>query len=274
MAMWSERKEFIFKAVEEMYTDVALRPASVFHFPTGRLACLFVGYPADQLDAIPPEATESFAGVSYPFAADVVREGDTVLDIGSGSGTDTLIAAMLTGPGGTVYALDMTHAMREKLRNNAAVMKATHVHVIEGNAERIPLPDASVDVVTSNGVLNLVPDKPAAFAEIARVLKPGGHLQISDIALRVAVSEKSRADPRLWAECVVGAVVEDDYLSMLRSAGLDVELIREMDYFAGSVSASTRRAAHGLGAHAVVMRGRKHDTAATVPPHRTDTTFA
>jgi arsenite methyltransferase len=187
----------------------------------------------------------------------VIRAGDTVLDIGSGSGTDTLIASGITGPGGVVHGLDMTLAMREKLTRNAAAMPAANVRVVEGNAERIPLPDASVDVVTSNGVLNLVPDKAAAFAEIARVLKPGGRLQIADIALGVPVSEASRADPRLWAECVVGAVVETDYLSMLRSAGLDVDIIGQMDYFAGSVSASTRRAAHGLGAHAVVMRGSK-----------------
>jgi SAM-dependent methyltransferase len=199
--------------------------------------------------------------VGYPFAADVIRAGDTVLDIGSGSGTDALIAAMLTGPTGVVYGLDMTRAMREKLARNVTAMKIGHVHVIEGNAEQIPLPDASIDVVTSNGVLNLVPDKPAAFAEIARVLKPGGRLQISDIALRVPVSEQSRADPRLWAECVVGAIVEDDYVSLLGAAGLDVEVFREMDYFAGSVNPSTRRAAHGLGAHAIVMRGRKLQTA-------------
>ena len=178
MALWSNNKEFIFKAVEEMYTDVASRPGAVFHFPTGHSACLFVGYPAEQLDCLPAEATESFAGVGYPFAADVIRPGDTVLDIGSGSGTDTLIAAMLTGPSGVVYGLDMTRAMREKLQRIVAAKQIGHVRVIEGNAEQIPLPDASIDVVTSNGVLNLVPDKPAAFGEIARVLKPGGRLQI------------------------------------------------------------------------------------------------
>lgn len=261
MATWSNRKDFIFKAVEEMYTDVASRPGAVFHFPTGRLACLFVGYPADQLDRLPAEAIESFAGVGYPFAAAVMREGDVVLDIGSGSGTDALIASTIVGPAATVYALDMTAAMRDKLRRNAAAMNAAQVQVLEGNAEQIPLADASVDVVTSNGVLNLVPDKTAAFREIARVLKPAGRLQISDVALRVPVSESSRADPRLWAECVVGAVVQDDYVSQLRAAGLEIEVIREMDYFAGSVSASTRRAAHGLGAHGIVMRGRKR------PPH-------
>lgn len=260
MATWSDKKEFILKAVEEMYTDVASRPGAVFHFPTGRLACLYVGYPADQLDCLPAEATESFAGVSYPFVADVIREGDAVLDVGSGSGTDTLIAAMLVGSTGIVYGLDMTRAMREKLERNVAAMKIGNVRVVEGNAEQIPLPDASIDVVTSNGVLNLVPDKPAAFGEIARVLKPGGRLQISDIALRVPVSEQSRADPRLWAECVVGAIVEDDYVALLRATGLDVEVFGDLDYFAGSVSASTRRAAHGLGAHAIVMRGFKPRT--------------
>jgi len=164
---------------------------------------------------------------------------------------------MLTGPSGVVYGLDMTRAMREKLQHIVTAKQMEHVRVLEGNAEQIPLPDASVDVVTSNGVLNLVPDKPAAFGEIARVLKPGGRLQIADIALRVPVSDQSRADPRLWAECVVGAITEDDYGSLLRAAGLSVEVLSELDYFAGSVNPSTRRAAHGLGAHAIVMRGCK-----------------
>jgi SAM-dependent methyltransferase len=260
MALWSHNKAFIFKAVDEMYTEVASHPDTVFHFPTGRSACVFVGYPASQLDGLPSEATESFAGVGYPFAADVIRPGDTVLDIGSGSGTDALIASLLTGESGVVYGLDMTRAMREKLQRIVVATQMGNVRVLEGNAEQIPLPDASIDVVTSNGVLNLVPDKPAAFREIARVLKPGGRLQISDITLRVPVSDQARADPRLWAECVVGAITEEDYISLLRTAGLSVEVLGEMDYFAGSVNASTRRAAQGLGAHAVVIRGCKPET--------------
>jgi SAM-dependent methyltransferase len=257
MALWSHNKEFIFKAVDEMYTNVASRPDAVFHFPTGRSACLFVGYPANRLDGLPAEAIESFAGVGYPFAADVIRPGDTVLDIGSGSGTDALIAATLTGENGVVYGLDMTRAMREKLLRIVAATKIGHVRVIEGNAEHLPLPDASIDVVTSNGVLNLVPDKPAAFSEIARVLKPGGRLQLADIALRVPVSDQSRADPRLWAECVVGAISENDYVALLRGAGLSVEVLSDLDYFAGSANASTRRAAQALGARAIIMRGCK-----------------
>lgn len=256
VAVFSDKKEFIFRAVRDMYSDVALNPGKTFHFPTGRLACLFVGYPAEQLDALPATAVESFAGVGYPFAAGAIGAGDMVLDVGSGSGTDALLAATLSQCG-TVYALDLTDAMREKLARNAQAMGATHVKPLDGNAEEIPLPDASVDVVTSNGVLNLVPDKPRAFREIARVLKPGGRLQISDIALEQPVSDKSRADPKLWAECVVGAVREDDYLALLREAGLHCEVIRRQDYFSGSVSADTRRAAKALGAHAITLRGTR-----------------
>src|SRR5713226_5058540 len=160
VAVFSDKKEFIFEAVVDMYTDVACNPGKTFHFPTGRLACLFVGYPAAQLDLIPAGAVESFAGVGYPFAAAAVREGDVILDIGSGSGTDTLIGSTLAGPRGGVYGLDMTQAMLERLRRNMAAMNAMNVKAIEGNAEEIPLGDAAVDVVTSNGVLNLVPDKP------------------------------------------------------------------------------------------------------------------
>src|SRR5262245_56281470 len=112
----------------------------------------------------------------------------------------------------------MTEPMLDKLRRNIAVMGATQVQPLQGNAEEIPLEGRSVDVATSNGVLNLVPDKPRAFAEIARVLKPGGRVQISDIALENPVSDKARADPKLWAECVVGAVIESDYVAMLDEA--------------------------------------------------------
>ena len=257
VAIVSNKREFIFRAVADMYTDVARHPLKGFHFPTGRLACLFVGYPAAQLDRVPATAVESFAGVGYPFAVGAIRLGDSVLDIGSGSGTDSLIASLLVGGVGKVYGLDMTEAMLEKFRGNVAAMGASNVQPLSGNAEEIPLADASVDVVTSNGVLNLVPDKARAFREIARVLKPGGRLQISDIALARPVSEKARLDPKLWAECVVGAVLEDAYLDMLRSAGLEVEIVARLDYFAGSASEDTRRAAHGFGAHTIIIRGTK-----------------
>jgi SAM-dependent methyltransferase len=258
VAILSNQREVIFEAVQAMYTDVARSPGKEFHFPTGRRACELVGYPAEQLDALPAEALESFAGVGYPFAVEAIRPGDVVLDIGSGSGTDVLIAAALTGPKGKVIGLDMTGAMRAKLRQNAALAGAGNVEVLEGNAEEIPLPDASVDVVTSNGVLNLVPDKPKAFAEIARVLRPGGRIQIADIIVGTLPSDACRAQPELWAECIVGAVRDTDYVGMLGAAGFgDVEIVGRLDYFAGSSSDETRKVAGSFNAHTIVLRAGK-----------------
>jgi SAM-dependent methyltransferase len=244
-------RDQILAAVRGMYTEVATLPSKQFHFPTGREACLFVGYPVDWLDRLPPTAVESFAGVGFPFRADVIGPGDRVLDIGSGSGTDTLIAARLVGSKGKVFALDMTPAMSTKLRTNVTKAGAVNVESIEGNAEAIPLPDASIDVVTSNGVLNLVPDKPKAFAEIFRVLCPRGRVQIADIVVAKPVSDKARADPKLWAECVVGALLEEDYLDLFRMAGFsNISVLRRFDYFSGSASVDTRKVAAALGAKA------------------------
>lgn len=258
VAILSNQRETILEAVREMYTRVATRPMEVFHFPTGRAACRLVGYPEAVLEPLPEVATESFAGVGYPFMAGVIRPGDTVLDIGSGSGTDTLTASRLVGPEGRVFGLDLTPAMLAKLERSAVAAGARNVTPLPGNAEEIPLPDGSVDVVTSNGVLNLVPDKPRAFAEIFRVLRPGGRVQIADIALGRKVSDACRADPKLWAECVVGATTEAQYLRLLRAAGLvEVEVLSTLDYFAASSSAATREVAELFGARSIVLRARK-----------------
>jgi arsenite methyltransferase len=258
VAILSNQREVILDAVRRMYTDVATQPERVFHFPTGRPACEFVGYPAEQLDPLPESAVESFAGVGYPFAAGVIRPGDFVLDIGSGSGTDALIASGLVGVDGRVVALDMTEAMRAKLRDNVALAGAANVEVRAGDAENIPLPDASVDVVTTNGVLNLVPDKPRAIREIVRVLRPGGRLQLSDIVVESLPSEACRSHPELWAECVVGATTADHYMTEFAAAGLcDLEELTRLDYFAGSSSSETRKVAGSFGAHSIVLRARK-----------------
>lgn len=254
----SDQRDVILAAVENMYTEVAARPERTFHFPTGREACEYVGYPPERLDRIPTAAVESFAGVGYPFAAGVIRPGDTVLDIGSGSGTDVLIAHSLVGEGGRVIGLDMTSRMREKLRAVAAAAGLENVEVLEGEAEEIPLPDGSVDVVTSNGVLNLVPDKERAVREIHRVLRPGGRVQIADIVLASPPSDACRSEPELWAECIVGATIEEDYLEQFRSAGFgDPEVLSEHDYFSGSSHEETRKVAAEFGAKAIVLRTRK-----------------
>jgi SAM-dependent methyltransferase len=258
VAILSNQRDVIFDAVRRMYTDVALKPEHVFHFPTGRRACRFVGYPAEQLDRLPEPAVESFAGVGYPFAAGVIRQGDIVLDLGSGSGTDTLIASNLVGLTGRVIGLDMTEAMRQKLQQNVALAGAANVEVLSGNAENLPLPDSSVDVVTTNGVLNLVPDKARAMREIARVLRPGGSLQLADIVVETLPSEACRSQPELWAECVVGATTVEAYMAGFTDSGLvDLEVLTTLDYFAGSSSAETRKVAGSFGAHSIVLRGRK-----------------
>lgn len=258
VAIVSHKREAIRRAVREMYTAVAAAPDQGFHFPTGRKACEVLGYPAQQIALLPAAAVESFAGVGYPFAANAIRAGDRVLDIGSGSGTDALISAGLVGPRGRVYALDMTEGMREKLRAVIAQTGIDNIEILDGDAEAIPLPDAAVDVVTSNGVLNLVPDKARAGAEIYRVLKPGGRLQIADIALRRPVSERFRQDPQMWAECVVGAVDEARYLELLRNTGFEgVERLGQLDYFALSSNAKTREVAGLFNAHSITLRAVK-----------------
>lgn len=255
-------REKVIAAVKDMYTAVASAPRRGFHFPVGREACLAVGYPEGLLEALPPEALESFAGVGYPFRAQAIRPGDIVLDVGAGSGTDALLAARLTGAKGKVFALDMTPAMSAKLRSLLSRLGIANVEVLEGSAEAIPLPDVSVDVVTSNGMLNLVPDKPKAISEIRRVLRPGGRVQIADIVIRRPVTLDCATDPKLWAECVVGATVEDDYLRLFRDAGFDdVTVLRHFDYFAHSPSEETRDIAHRFGARSIEIAMRRGERA-------------
>jgi arsenite methyltransferase len=254
----STNKELIFDVIRAMYSDIARDPTRGYHVPTGEAACTFVGYPTEQLARLPSCAVESFAGVGYPFAANVIRSGDIVLDIGSGSGTDVLLAVQGVGPSGQVIGLDLTTAMLEKLQGSIAASGVSNVRAVEGNTEHIPLPDASVDVVTSNGVINLVPDKRAAFAEIHRVLKPSGRVQIADIALGRALSGDCLSEPRFWAECIVGATLEEDYLALIETAGLArIETLGRLDYFSASSSAETRTIARSFNACSFVVRAMK-----------------
>lgn len=253
-------RENIFEAVQQMYTDVASKPEMGFHFPTGRPACEFLGYPKDQLDAVPVTALESFAGVGYPFSCNAIKKGDVVLDIGAGAGTDVLISSICTGDGGKVYGLDMTLAMHDKLHDNIKKMGATNVEPLLGNAEDIPLEDGVIDVITSNGVLNLVPDKQVAFAELFRVLKPGGRLQISDIIIQRCEEElvEAKNNPKLWAECIVGALYEDYYTRWLEEAGFsDVKVLCHQDYFSKSDNEATRNVAQHFNAESITLSAVK-----------------
>jgi arsenite methyltransferase len=258
VAILGYSREQISSAVQDMYTAVADTPASHFHFPVGASASQLLGYPRERTAPLPRAVKESFAGVGYPFDAEAVRTGDTVLDIGAGAGVDSLIASGLAGPGGHVFALDLTHAMTRKLRRAAAEADGASVSVIQGSAEALPLADTSVDAITSNGALNLVPDKRRAVGEMFRVLRPGGRLQIADVVIDRPVTVDCAEDPRLWVECVVGATVEDDLLQMFRDAGFeDVRVLRSRDYFAYSPSVQTREVAAGFGARSVEVAMRR-----------------
>lgn len=258
VAILGYSREQIFSAVKDMYTTVAEAPDSEFHFPVGRAACQLLGYEAQRLDRLPPPLLESFAGVGCPFRADAVGPGDITLDIGAGAGNDTLIAGQLVGPAGHVTALDLTPAMTRKLRRTAAEAGASNISVVQASAEALPVVDEAVDSITSNGALNLVPDKRRAVAEMFRVLKPGGRLQIADVVISRPVTVDCSTDPRLWVECVVGATVEEDFLALFRDAGFeDIEVLRTNDYFAHSPSAQTREIAASFDARSIEVTMRR-----------------
>jgi predicted DsbA family dithiol-disulfide isomerase/SAM-dependent methyltransferase len=250
--------EIITRAVKGLYTQVANDPHKAYHFPLGRAALLYVGYPDKELNKLPETALESFAGVGYPHSSGLIRPGDTVLDVGVGSGTDALFASLLTGPKGKVLGVDITDAMIEKARGNIAKMGAKNVKIMKGDATKIPVEDASVDVVTSNGVLNLVPDKRKAFQEIYRILKPGGKIQIADIVVQTDVQKVCGLIPQLWADCIGGAAVENDYLKTIEDAGFkETHIVGRLDYFGASTSESTKRTTKTFGAETIVITAVK-----------------
>lgn len=185
--------------VSKVYSRVATDPDGNFHFHRGPgYAADFLGYDSNELGALPGESTASFAGVANPHAIAPILRGETVLDIGCGAGTDLLLAARRVGPSGRAIGIDMTETMRDRARDSAMAIGLTNVEVHHADATALPLPDASVDVVISNGVLNLVPEKDKAFTEIRRVLRPGGRLQLADIVLDAELGEEVRRNIDLW----------------------------------------------------------------------------
>jgi arsenite methyltransferase len=183
--------------IRRKYASVSTEPEQHFVFPTGGSWAEDLGYP-EELANVPESAVQSFAGVANPFSLGRIERGARVLDVGSGAGTDSLVAAQMVGPGGRVTGIDMTPEMLAKARDAAAEMGATNVEFVEAEAERLPFPDASFEVVISNGVIDLVPDKDAVFSELFRVLAPGGRIQIADVTIQKPVSEEGRRNIDLW----------------------------------------------------------------------------
>lgn len=186
------------QSIREEYEAVAREPRKGFHFHTGRRLAGILGYDEGLLEAVPERAIESFAGTGNPFSLGPLAPGENVVDVGCGAGMDTLIAARKVGPTGRVIAVDMTAAMLEKAEASREEAGLANVELRPGYGESLPVTDGWADVVISNGVLNLMPDKRAAMKEMARVLKPGGRLQLADILVSKPVSEKAKERIDLW----------------------------------------------------------------------------
>jgi arsenite methyltransferase len=186
------------QAIQEEYDEVASHPQKGFHFHTGRPLARMLEYLDEWLEGIPESCIESFAGTGNPFSLGELRPGERVMDVGCGAGIDSLIAAKKIAPDGRVIGVDMTPSMLEKARRAAEEAGLKSVEFREGYAEALPVEDGWADVVISNGVLNLMPDKAAALQEMSRVLKPGGRLQIGDIQVQKAVPESAKRKIDLW----------------------------------------------------------------------------
>jgi SAM-dependent methyltransferase len=183
--------------IKKTYASVSTEPEKDFVFPTGRPWAEDLGYPEELAD-VPESAVQSFAGVANPFSLGRLEPGARVLDLGSGAGTDSLVAAQMVGPKGTVTGIDMTPEMLTKARAAAAEMGAANVEFVAADAERLPFAGDSFDVVISNGVIDLIPDKDAVFSELFRVLVPGGRIQVADVTIQKPVSEEGRRNIDLW----------------------------------------------------------------------------
>jgi arsenite methyltransferase len=213
--------------VQDMYRQVAREPEGEFHFEMGRALAERLGYAPQDLNRIPFEAIESFAGVGYYFDLAEIQEGETVLDLGSGSGMDSFLAARQVGSTGRVIGIDMTDAQLDKAARLRDRFGFPSVEFRRGYLEELPVEDASVDVVISNGVINLCPGKERVFREVARVLRPGGRLVLADIVTERQLPDNVVCNSTLWAACIGGAAQQDRYRGAIEAAGLRVVRINE-----------------------------------------------
>jgi arsenite methyltransferase len=243
--------------VKRMYEDVALEPEHEFHFETGRPLAERLGYPAADLNRIPAGAVESFAGVGYFLDLAAISAGEAVLDLGSGSGTDSFVAALKSGRNGRVVGVDMTEAQVAKGRRLAEEGGFAQVDFRSGYIEKPPVDEGSFDCVISNGVINLSPDKPAVFAAAARALRPGGRLALADIVSEKQLPEGVTCDASLWAACIGGAMQRDGYRQTIEAAGFEIEAWRENSayrFVAERAANATRK--YGVASICVLARRR------------------
>jgi SAM-dependent methyltransferase len=243
------------QAVKSVYQDVAEAPTNDYHFEMGRPLAERLGYEPADLDRIPAEAMESFAGVGYHFDLAGIEPGEAVLDLGSGSGTDVFVAALHAGESGHVTGVDMTDQQLEKsrrLRDAAGFGTVTFEH---GYIEDLPFEDGTFDVVISNGVINLSPDKAQVFEEAHRVLDAGGRIALSDIISEELMPESIKNDEDLWAACIGGAEQVDRYTSLIEAAGFDDIDVRENTAY-DFISERAANACQKYGVKSISLAGR------------------
>jgi arsenite methyltransferase len=242
--------------VKAMYRSVAENPHGEFHFEMGRAMAERLGYAPADLDRIPAEAVDSFAGVGYYFHLADLEEGETVVDLGSGSGMDSFIATLKVGARGKVFGIDMTDEQRAKAERLRIRDGFTTVKFLKGYIEEVPLPDSTADAVISNGVINLTTDKTKVFREAARLLKPGGRLALSDIVTEVQLPETIVCNSTLWAACIGGAAQQDTYRQMIEAAGLRLVKAQDNPQYQ-FISDNAKGASKRFGVKSVSLLARK-----------------
>ena len=250
--------------VKDMYRHVAQEPGGRFHFELGEQVALRAGYEPNRLRTVPAEAVESFAGVGYFFDLADLAAGETVVDLGSGSGMDAFYAAGIVGPTGRVVGVDFTVEQLAKARRIAASADLHQVEFLEGPIDELPVPSASADCVISNGVINLCPDKAAVFAEAARILRPGGRLAIADIVTEKPLTDAIVCNADLWAACIGGAAQQELYVQAIQTAGFVVDRVRDNDY--EFISDQARGASTTYGVRSIsVLATKQHAFKAAKP---------
>jgi arsenite methyltransferase len=243
--------------VKQMYQEVALQPEQEFHFETGRPLAERLGYSHEELDRIPAGAIESFAGVGYFQDLAAIAPGEAVLDLGSGSGTDSFVASLKTGPEGKVVGVDMTEEQLAKARRLAEDGGFAQVEFRAGYIEKPPVDEGTFDCVISNGVINLAPDKPLVFAAAAKALRPGGRLALADIVSARQLPEGVTCDASLWAACIGGAMQQDSYREAIEAAGFEIDEWRQNSgYRFVSERADSATQKYGVTSVSVLARRR------------------
>jgi arsenite methyltransferase len=242
--------------VKSMYSDVAANPHGEFHFEMGRAMAERLGYAPADLDRVPAEAIDSFAGVGHFFHLAALRPGEAVVDLGSGSGMDSFIAALKVAPSGRVVGVDMTDAQLQKAQRLARERGISNISYLKAYIEDTGLDSESFDCVISNGVINLSADKPAVFRETARLLKPGGRLAIADIVTGLPLPENVVCNADLWAACIGGAAQRDAYQIAIEDAGLSIERVEDNTGY-HFISDRARKATAKWGVLSVSLLARK-----------------